>query len=51
MSALKEGDSFRDFVGPLGCASEFVAEDLASLKKKKCCLLPGVSALHRYIHR
>ena len=41
MSALKEGDSFRDFVGPLGCASEFVAEDLASLKKKKMLFVAG----------
>ena len=35
MSALKEGDSFRDFVGPLGCPSEFVHEDIEELKKKK----------------
>ncbi len=41
MSALKEGDSFRDFVGPLGCASEFVAENLASLKKKKMLFVAG----------
>ena len=41
MSALKEGDSFRDFVGPLGCASEFVEEDLASLKKKKMLFVAG----------
>ena len=26
MSYLKEGDYFRDFTGPLGCASEFVKE-------------------------
>ncbi len=41
MSALKEGDSFRDFVGPLGCPSEFVAEDLDSLKKKKMLFVAG----------
>ena len=35
MSALKTGDSFHDFVGPLGCPSEFVNEKLESLKKKK----------------
>ena len=35
MADLKEGDSFRDFVGPLGCPSEFVHEDLEELKKKK----------------
>ena len=34
MSNLKEGDSFRDFVGPLGCPSELVKEDKESLKKK-----------------
>ena len=41
MSALKEGGSIRDFVGPLGCASEFVAEALASLKKKKMLFVAG----------
>ena len=35
MSELKAGDSFRDFVGPLGCASEFVEEDIEELKKKQ----------------
>ena len=35
MSELKAGDSFRDFVGPLGCASEFVEEDIEELKKQK----------------
>ena len=35
MGELKAGDSFRDFTGPLGCASEFVHEDLESLKNKK----------------
>ena len=35
MSALKAGDSFRDFVGPLGCPSEFVHEDIEELKKKE----------------
>ena len=35
MSELKAGDSFRDFVGPLGCPSEFVHEDIEELKKKK----------------
>ena len=33
MSELKAGDSFRDFVGPLGCPSEFVHEDIEELKK------------------
>ena len=41
MSYLKEGDSFRDFVGPLGCASEFVKEDLEVLKNKKILFVAG----------
>ena len=41
MSALKEGDSFRDFVGPLGCPSEFVHEDIEELKKKKMVFVAG----------
>ncbi len=41
MSSLKTGDSFRDFVGPLGCPSEFVSEDLESLKKKKMLFVAG----------
>ena len=41
MSALKEGDSFRDFVGPLGCPSEFVEEDIEELKKKKILFVAG----------
>ncbi len=32
---LQTGDAFEDFVGPLGCPSEFVNE-----KKKKSYLLP-----------
>ncbi len=41
MAYLKEGDSFRDFVGPLGCPSEFVHEDLEELKKKKIVFVAG----------
>ena len=41
MSYLKAGDSFRDFVGPLGCASEFVKEDLEELKNKKILFVAG----------
>lgn len=41
MSKLKAGDSFRDFTGPLGCASEFVGEDLEELKKKKLLFVAG----------
>ena len=41
MSELKEGDSFRDFVGPLGCASEFIHEDIEELKKQKILFVAG----------
>ena len=41
MGTLKEGDYFRDFTGPLGCASEFVHEDLEELKKKKIVFVAG----------
>lgn len=41
MAALKAGDSFRDFTGPLGQASEFVHEDLESLKKKRMLFVAG----------
>lgn len=41
MSKLNAGDSFRDFTGPLGCASEFVKEDLEELKKKKMLFVAG----------
>ena len=35
MAELKAGDAFRDVVGPLGNASDFVKEDVAELKNKK----------------
>ncbi len=41
MSHLKEGDFFRDFVGPLGCPSEFVNEDIEELKAKKILFVAG----------
>ena len=41
MSELKAGDSFRDFVGPLGCASEFVEEDIKKMKKQKILFVAG----------
>ena len=41
MSELKAGDSFRDFVGPLGCPSEFIHEDIEELKKKKMVFVAG----------
>ncbi len=41
MAELKEGDYFRDFTGPLGCASEFVEEDLEELKNKTILFVAG----------
>ncbi|MBO4889885.1 MAG: sulfide/dihydroorotate dehydrogenase-like FAD/NAD-binding protein [Lachnospiraceae bacterium] len=41
MQKLQAGDSFRDFVGPLGKPSEFVSEDIESLKKKKILFVGG----------
>ena len=41
MAHLKEGDYFRDFVGPLGCPSEFVNEDIDELKKKHILFVAG----------
>lgn len=41
MAGLKTGDAFQDFVGPLGCPSEFVLEDLENLKKKKMLFVAG----------
>ena len=41
MSRLKAGDSFHDFVGPLGCPSDLVKEDIEELKKKKILFVAG----------
>ena len=41
MADLKEGDSFADFVGPLGCPSELCKEDIESLKQKKILFVAG----------
>lgn len=41
MRHLQTGDSFHDFVGPLGCASEFVSEDMENLKKKRILFVAG----------
>ena len=38
---MKEGDFFEDFVGPLGCPSELVEEDLEDLKKEKILFVAG----------
>ncbi len=37
---LQTGDAFEDFVGPLGCPSEFVNEDIEELKKEKIVFQP-----------
>ncbi len=41
MSKMNEGDSFRDFVGPLGCASELLSLPLDELKNKKIIFIAG----------
>ena len=41
MRNLKAGDSFHDFVGPLGKPSEFVEEDMDRLKNKKILFVAG----------
>ena len=41
MSSLKTGDAFHDFVGPLGCPSEFVKEDIEELKKNSILFVAG----------
>lgn len=41
MAELQAGDSFRDFIGPLGQPSEFIEEDLAELKGRKMLFVAG----------
>ena len=41
MAELKEGDSFHDFVGPLGCPSELVKETTEELRVKKILFVAG----------
>lgn len=41
MAHLQEGDSFHDVVGPLGCPSELVNEDIETLKNKKILFVAG----------
>lgn len=41
MAEMRAGDSFMDFVGPLGCPSEFVHENVEELKKKKYLFVAG----------
>lgn len=39
--SFEEGESFRDFVGPLGRPSDFLEEDIEELKKKKYLFVAG----------
>ena len=41
MRHLKTGDSFHDFVGPLGCPSEFIEEDIDSLQNQQIIFVAG----------
>lgn len=41
MADLKKGDSFCDFVGPLGCPSELISEKIEDLKQKKILFVAG----------
>ena len=41
MKNLKAGDSFHDFVGPLGCPSELIHEEIESLRTKKILFVAG----------
>ena len=41
MSEMKAGDAFQDFVGPLGCASELISENIDELKNKKILFVAG----------
>ena len=41
MVNLQEGDAFEDFVGPLGCPSDLIDEDIEELKKKKILFVAG----------
>ncbi len=41
MAKLQEGDSFHDFVGPLGCPSELVKESPETLEKRKILFVAG----------
>lgn len=41
MSKYEVGDSYRDFVGPLGCKSELIDEEPEELKKKNILFVAG----------
>ena len=50
MSHLKAGDAFEDFVGPLGCPSEFVHEDIEELKKTSIVLNKRTLMYERHLN-
>lgn len=41
MAVYEEGESFQDFVGPLGVPSEYINEDIEELRKKKILFVAG----------
>ncbi len=41
MSELKTGDYLEDFVGPLGCPSDLVTDDIEDVNKKKILFVAG----------
>ena len=41
MAEYEVGESFEDFVGPLGCPSDLIHEDIEELKKKKILFVAG----------
>ncbi len=41
LSKMQEGDYIHDFVGPLGCPSELVTDDLEEVAKKKILFVAG----------
>ncbi len=41
MAELKTGDYLEDFVGPLGCPSDLVTDDIEEVKKKKILFVAG----------
>lgn len=51
MAKLEVGDAFRDFVGPLGCASELIETDIEELKKKKIVFIAAALEPRLYIRR
>ena len=51
INSLMAGECFDDFAGPLGNPSDLLTLTESELKDLKICLLPGVSAQHRFIPR